>query len=180
MPRVEKTRSTMEMFIRHLIYDVLAKKTIDKVLRLLRKLDWNDPSVSLMFSQRDLELNAVGVFRYMQHFCGFSPNHGRSSIAMLAFWLCWPMIFNVIIPSSRSGLWTRFWKTSVLEWRYAWVYCSLFFCIYVANLCEAKHLQKQPTKGRNSKIPRRTLHVSTDQLGVDIRYSMVFSYLWTS
>lgn len=32
----------MEMFIHHLIYDVLTKKTIDKVLRLIRKLDWND------------------------------------------------------------------------------------------------------------------------------------------
>ena len=29
----------MELFIRHLIYDVLTKKTIDKVLKLLRKLD---------------------------------------------------------------------------------------------------------------------------------------------
>ena len=28
----------MEQFIRHLIYDVLAKKTIDKVLKLVRKL----------------------------------------------------------------------------------------------------------------------------------------------
>lgn len=45
VPRVEKTRSTMEIFIRHLVYDVLAKKTIDKVLKLLRKLDWNDPSI---------------------------------------------------------------------------------------------------------------------------------------
>ncbi|QRV94265.1 eukaryotic translation initiation factor 4G [Ceratobasidium sp. AG-Ba] len=44
-PRVEKIRPPIEMFIRHLIYDVLAKKTIDKVLRLLRKVDWNDPSV---------------------------------------------------------------------------------------------------------------------------------------
>ena len=35
----------MELFIRHLIYDVLSKKTIDKVLKLVRKLDWNDPSV---------------------------------------------------------------------------------------------------------------------------------------
>ncbi|KAG8722033.1 hypothetical protein FRC08_007802 [Ceratobasidium sp. 394] len=44
-PRVEKTRPPIEMFIRHLIYDVLSKKTIDDVLRLLRKMDWNDPSV---------------------------------------------------------------------------------------------------------------------------------------
>lgn len=35
----------MEMFIRHLIYDVLAKKTIDKVLKLIRKLDWDDGGV---------------------------------------------------------------------------------------------------------------------------------------
>ncbi|KIP08451.1 hypothetical protein PHLGIDRAFT_23490 [Phlebiopsis gigantea 11061_1 CR5-6] len=39
---VQKERTTMELFIRHLIYDVLTKKTIDKALRLIRKLDWND------------------------------------------------------------------------------------------------------------------------------------------
>ena len=31
--------------MRHLIYDVLAKKTIDKVLKLIRKLDWDDPDI---------------------------------------------------------------------------------------------------------------------------------------
>lgn len=35
----------MELFIRHLIFDVLSKKTIDKVLKLVRKLDWDDPLV---------------------------------------------------------------------------------------------------------------------------------------
>jgi regulator of nonsense transcripts 2 len=35
----------MELFIRHLIYDVLSRKTIDKVLKLIRKLDWDDPEV---------------------------------------------------------------------------------------------------------------------------------------
>ena len=35
----------MELFIRHLIYDVLTKKTIDKVLKFIRKLDWNDEEV---------------------------------------------------------------------------------------------------------------------------------------
>lgn len=35
----------MELFMRHLIYDVLTKKTIDKVLKLIRKLDWNDQTV---------------------------------------------------------------------------------------------------------------------------------------
>ncbi|KAL6308040.1 transcription factor [Sparassis latifolia] len=43
--RQAKERTPMEHFIRHLIYDVLAKKTIDKVLKLLRKLDWNDDTV---------------------------------------------------------------------------------------------------------------------------------------
>jgi regulator of nonsense transcripts 2 len=36
----------MEAFIQHLIHDVLAKKTVDKVIRLLRKLHWEDPEVS--------------------------------------------------------------------------------------------------------------------------------------
>lgn len=40
--RQEKERSPIELFIRHIIYDVLTKKTIDKVLKLIRKLDWND------------------------------------------------------------------------------------------------------------------------------------------
>ncbi|KAJ7178431.1 transcription factor [Mycena crocata] len=39
-PRQEKHREPVELFIRHLIYDVLAKKTIDKVLKLIRKIDW--------------------------------------------------------------------------------------------------------------------------------------------
>ena len=40
-----KHLTPMEQFIRHLIYDVLTKKTIDKVLKLIRKLDWNDPDI---------------------------------------------------------------------------------------------------------------------------------------
>ncbi|KAH9915683.1 ARM repeat-containing protein [Fomitopsis serialis] len=43
--RQDKERTPMELFIRHLIYDVLTKKTIDKVLKLIRKLDWNDEAV---------------------------------------------------------------------------------------------------------------------------------------
>ncbi|KAI0744950.1 ARM repeat-containing protein [Earliella scabrosa] len=43
--RQVKERTPMELFIRHLIFDVLTKKTIDKVLKLLRKLDWSDPVV---------------------------------------------------------------------------------------------------------------------------------------
>ncbi|OJT05098.1 Regulator of nonsense transcripts 2 [Trametes pubescens] len=43
--RQVKERTPMELFIRHLIYDVLTKKTVEKVLRLLRRLDWNAPVV---------------------------------------------------------------------------------------------------------------------------------------
>ena len=43
--RQVKERTPMELFIRHLIYDVLTKKTIDKVFKLLRKLDWSDAVV---------------------------------------------------------------------------------------------------------------------------------------
>lgn len=35
----------MELFIRHLIHDILIKKTVDKVLKLVRKLHWEDPKV---------------------------------------------------------------------------------------------------------------------------------------
>jgi regulator of nonsense transcripts 2 len=37
----------VELFVRHLIYDVLSKRTIDKVLKLIRKLDWDDTDVRL-------------------------------------------------------------------------------------------------------------------------------------
>lgn len=36
--------------MRHLLMDVLSKKTLDKVLRLLRKLDWNSPEVSMVLT----------------------------------------------------------------------------------------------------------------------------------
>ncbi len=38
-------RHDIEHLIRHLILDVLSKKNIDKVLRLVRKMDWKDPQV---------------------------------------------------------------------------------------------------------------------------------------
>ncbi|KAJ7647234.1 transcription factor [Roridomyces roridus] len=47
-PRQEKQRTPIELFIRHLIYDVLAKKTIDKVLKLIRKIDWDSEDARRM------------------------------------------------------------------------------------------------------------------------------------
>lgn len=41
--RQVKERSPMDLFIRHLIYDVLTKKHVDKVVSLLRQLNWSQP-----------------------------------------------------------------------------------------------------------------------------------------
>ncbi|GAC93743.1 nonsense-mediated mRNA decay protein [Pseudozyma hubeiensis SY62] len=41
----QKTRQPMELYIRHLIYHVLQKKTIDTVVLQLRKLPWDDKDV---------------------------------------------------------------------------------------------------------------------------------------
>lgn len=36
----------MQGFIQHLLHDVLMKRTLDKVLKLLRKLHWEEEDVS--------------------------------------------------------------------------------------------------------------------------------------
>lgn len=41
-----KERTPMELFIRHIFYDILAKNSVDKVVKLVRKLHWEDPEVS--------------------------------------------------------------------------------------------------------------------------------------
>ncbi|KAK9768056.1 mRNA decay protein [Basidiobolus ranarum] len=42
---IRKVHTPMELYVRKLIYSDLSKKTVDKVLRLLRKLHWSDPEV---------------------------------------------------------------------------------------------------------------------------------------
>ncbi|RIA79977.1 armadillo-type protein [Glomus cerebriforme] len=42
---VKKDRSVMEQYIRKLIYSDLNKKTVEKILKLLRKLNWEDKEV---------------------------------------------------------------------------------------------------------------------------------------
>jgi len=46
-PVEHKVRSPMEQFIRHLLCDVLSKKTLDNVLKMLRKLHWEDAEVCM-------------------------------------------------------------------------------------------------------------------------------------
>lgn len=43
-PIEHKQRPPLEQFIRHLVYDVLSKRTLDTVLKALRKLPWSSPS----------------------------------------------------------------------------------------------------------------------------------------
>ncbi|KAA1127407.1 hypothetical protein PGTUg99_036327 [Puccinia graminis f. sp. tritici] len=40
-----KHRTPMELFIRYQLYDCLSKKSVDRTIKLLRKLHWNDPEV---------------------------------------------------------------------------------------------------------------------------------------
>ncbi|KAE8260849.1 hypothetical protein A4X13_0g100 [Tilletia indica] len=41
----QKKRPPIEQYIRHLFYDMLSRKTLEKVLKLLRKMAWDDPAV---------------------------------------------------------------------------------------------------------------------------------------
>lgn len=40
-----KQRSHMELYLRHLIYDELNRRTVSKVVKLLRKIQWSDPQI---------------------------------------------------------------------------------------------------------------------------------------
>ncbi|MBW0469217.1 hypothetical protein O181_008932 [Austropuccinia psidii MF-1] len=40
-----KIRTPMEQFLRYLLCDCLSKKSVDKIIKTLRKLNWNDPEV---------------------------------------------------------------------------------------------------------------------------------------
>jgi regulator of nonsense transcripts 2 len=48
-PVQHKERSVTEQFICHLLCDVLTRRTVDKVLKLLRKLRWGDAEVYRVF-----------------------------------------------------------------------------------------------------------------------------------
>ncbi|KAJ3339350.1 hypothetical protein HDU93_008355 [Gonapodya sp. JEL0774] len=40
-----KPRTPLQLFLRHVFYAVLSKTTVERVLKILRKLDWDDPQV---------------------------------------------------------------------------------------------------------------------------------------
>lgn len=56
--------SPMESWIQHLMHNVLVKRTIDKVLKYLRKLHWEDPEVSF-FTQAHPVSTERQVYNYL-------------------------------------------------------------------------------------------------------------------
>lgn len=56
----------MESWIQHLMHNVLVKRTIDKVLKYLRKLHWEDPEVSLFSSCSQVEAERLGLQLFAQ------------------------------------------------------------------------------------------------------------------
>lgn len=42
---VPKHRTPMQLYIRHLFYNALTRNSSDKILKLVRKLDWADKNV---------------------------------------------------------------------------------------------------------------------------------------
>ena len=103
----------MEQFIRHLLCDVLSRKSLDNVLKMLRKLQWDDVEVGYCLWTWDLSLifprcNGSSI-RCLQ-------NRGRFLMVVLRLLRCWHMISSDIILSFVWTLWTRYSKT--LDW--AW------------------------------------------------------------
>lgn len=45
----QKERTPMQLYMRYLFYNALTRNTSDKVLKLVRKLHWEDPAVSVIF-----------------------------------------------------------------------------------------------------------------------------------
>ncbi|KAL7411066.1 armadillo-type protein [Mrakia frigida] len=99
----QKERPQMEQFIRHLIHDILLKKTVDKVLKLLRKLHWEDPNIvrilhkaftkvwKLKFS--NIGALAILVFEIARHHSDFATG-----------------VVDQVLEDIRAGLETNIFK----------------------------------------------------------------------
>ncbi|KAH7108193.1 ARM repeat-containing protein [Auriculariales sp. MPI-PUGE-AT-0066] len=81
-PREEKQRAPLELFVRHIMFDMLSRKTIDKVLRLLRRLAWEDTEtvavVRRIFAKpwkikySNISLMAMLVYDLQRHYSSFT------------------------------------------------------------------------------------------------------------
>jgi hypothetical protein len=90
--------SPMQSFIQHLLHDVLMKRTLDKVLKLLRKLHWEDQEVCWSFYLKFLFIK----LRYTITFWLPLPRYGRSSLVIFPLSLHWYTTCSDTISNSVS------------------------------------------------------------------------------
>ena len=93
----------MQLFIRHLIHDVLSKKTIDKVLKLIRKLDWEDMAIvrdlHKVFTQPwKLKYSSISLLAMLSY--DLQRYHAEFSVA----------IVDQVLEDIRRGLETNVYK----------------------------------------------------------------------
>ncbi len=94
----QKKREPLELYIRHLIYHVLAKKSVDSVVMQLRKLPWDDPLSMAGSKMLSLERGAFGTPTFI---CLQFLSSSSTAFTQLS--------------SSMSSI--RSWRTSALAWR---------------------------------------------------------------
>lgn len=110
----------MQSFIRHLLDEVLMKRTRDKVLKLLRKLHWEDPEVS---RERSLCNGVFATFSQLEPHRSTTLSslplqmYGKSSLVIFLSSPISFLIFNDGTLNSALRSSTRFWKTFELTWR---------------------------------------------------------------
>lgn len=149
-----KHRTPMELFIRYKLYDCLCKTSVDRTIKTLRKLHWNDPEVRLKFTGLSLTFfygehpikpylliteswTFVLVYSDFRSFDCWRTSwlrSGRSNLATSTYLLLSSMIFRDSIRILPSQLSTKFWKTSATVWRWDELPEQLFFYLRLSWL----------------------------------------------
>lgn len=158
----------MEQFIRHLMFDVLSKKTIDKVLKLVRKLDWEDEQVGRYVEAPALIGDSLNYCNRLSNgFVRSSPSLGSWNMGILACLPCLHTTFKGTIQSSSLASLTRYSRIFDKDSRWVllcFVDCGLRSLTWLRNVSLSKDqsLQVQPTKNIDYEILRRNVHLSPD------------------
>ena len=152
----------MQSFIQHLLHDVLMKKTLDKVLKLLRKLHWEDEEVSQSLTLASSTLNTKQVYAFI----------------LASFTEIWeikfsniPYVAALVYDLQRyHGEFSNAIVDQVME--------DIRIGMEVRNThldndphltaTSGEYLQVQPEANFHTEIPRRAVHVSCSQCGSHI------------
>lgn len=133
----------MQAFILHLTHDVLMKRTQDKVLKLLRKLHWEDEQVHGWILSAFTEVWEI-KYENIGHLAGLVYDlqryHPGFSVAVVD-----QVMEDVRIGMEVSGR---------LLTRYEWLTGTT-----------GEHFQVQPAPNFDHQVPRRALHVPCRKLG---------------